>query len=75
MKCIKPEMECRFRDEKGFCHWDCPYDEPGSDCPDANICWGCPWMCAYEALDPTNSCNFKDEVRDLLSGKRRWDEP
>jgi len=35
MKCIKPETECRFRDKKGLCHWDCPYDEPGSDCPDA----------------------------------------
>ena len=71
MKCIKLEKECRFRDEKQFCHWKCPHDLIGTDCEEAQAGWGCPWICVYEALDPTNFCGFRDQVRDLLLGKRR----
>ncbi|UYL64934.1 MAG: hypothetical protein EJNHJLOP_00045 [Methanophagales virus PBV082] len=51
MKCIRPEIECRFRDEKGMCKWSCPRDVPGSDCEVASEAWGCPFICYYEAKE------------------------
>jgi len=51
MKCIRPWMECRFRDEKGMCKWSCPRDFPGTDCEIAREAWGCPAVCYYEAKE------------------------
>ena len=51
MKCWKPEKECRFRDEKGYCRWECEQDTPPSDCEIANENWGCPFNCYYEAKE------------------------
>ena len=51
MKCIRPWMECRFRDEKGMCKWSCSRDVPGSYCEKAKEAWGCLFVCYYEAKE------------------------
>jgi len=51
LKCIKPDRECAFRNEEGFCTWRCPYNAPMSSCEIANTFWGCPVNCIYEIID------------------------
>ena len=58
MKCIKPNVKCRFRDANGMCKWSCKEDNPPSNCEIANDCWGCPFVCYYEAKEA--GCEDKD---------------
>lgn len=38
-----------------------------SDCIIAEMAWGCPWNCIYEAL--SGDCDYKKSLRKLLSGE------
>jgi len=72
MKCLYPDKPCRFRDEKGFCRWSCPHDHPQTDCWLANECWGCPYLCIYDALEGRQAgpCPFRRELEEMLRGER-----
>ena len=70
MMCIHPEKPCPYRkwvcNDKGECwwncQWNCPHNHPDSDCMVAEENWGCPFLCIYDALDPSSACPFKIEL-------------